>query len=138
VDGEQGDYSLLTNYRTTRGGSVFVASGPRPGGAVSLKNLLSYTTSDQLYTVQGRALLVRNSVTNIGANEASAGNELMLLILTYVNHPQSAGEAIVEIGTNGVGEGYAAADLYRIEGHPIVRNNIRMNIDPTNIELVRR
>jgi hypothetical protein len=139
VDGEQGDYSLLTNYRTTRGGSVFVASGPRPGGSLSFTNPLAYGEGR---VVQGRAFLVRNAVTNVGANEVSAGNELMLLIVTGVfSLAQLGGDfppSTVSIGTNGTGEGYSAADLYRIEGHPLVRNNIRMNIDPANIELVRK
>jgi hypothetical protein len=85
-------------------------------------------------------MLVRNSVTNVGSNEASAGSELMMLILTSVYDAPigSSAPTPIRIGTNGTGEGYAAADLYRIEGHPLVRNNTRMLIDSSAIPLTRK
>jgi acyl-CoA synthetase (NDP forming) len=90
--------------------------------------------------LEGRAFLVRNAVTNVGATEVSAGGELMLLVVTQVQqlrdtnpHPGS-----IAIGTNGTGEGYTAADLYRIDGHPLVSDNVRMIIDPSTIPLSKR
>lgn len=139
VDGEQTptNYSQLTNFRVYRGGSVFTANGSHPGGSVVLQNQPSIAQTDHVNVLQGRALLVRNTVTSVGANEVSAGDELMLLIITTAQRPapsvSSAGT--IRIGTNGDGEGYSAADLYRIDGHPIVRNNIRMMIDPATILL---
>jgi hypothetical protein len=140
VDGEANNFALDTNFRTHRGGSVFVASGPRPGGSVSLNNSVATATTDHVRTLQGRAMLVRNSVTNVGSNEASAGSELMMLILTSVYDAPigSSAPTPIRIGTNGTGEGYAAADLYRIEGHPLVRNNTRMLIDSSAIPLTRK
>ena len=140
VDGEQGNYSLLTNYRTHRGGSVFTANGSHPGGSVTLQNPVSKPETDHVNVVHGRAMLVRNTVTNVGVNEVSAGNELMLLILTSVARPTVSTDdpSTILCGTNGAGEGYAAADLYRISGHPLTRNNIRMQIDPSMIPLSRK
>jgi hypothetical protein len=140
VDGEQGNYSLLTNFRVTRGGSVFTASGANPGGTVALQNQASLAQTNHVNVLQGRAMLVRNTVTNVGATEVSAGDELMLLILTTVQRPviSTVDPSVVLIGTNGTGEGYSAADLYRIEGHPLVRNNVRVNLDPATIPLSKR
>jgi len=140
VDGEQGNYSLLTNFRVLRGGSVFTASGPHPGGSVSLQNAMSNVVSTNVNAIQGRAMLVRNTVTNVGSNEVSAGDELMLLVITNVTRPPSVANdpSTILIGTNGDGEGYSAADLYRIEGHPMVSNNVKMLIDPSTIQLARK
>jgi len=140
VDGEQGNYNLLTNFRVTRGGSVFTASGANPGGTVALQNQASLAQTNHVNVLQGRAMLVRNTVTNVGATEVSAGDELMLLILTTVQRPAvgTVDPSVVLIGTNGTGEGYSAADLYRIEGHPLVRNNVRVNLDPATIPLAKR
>jgi hypothetical protein len=84
-------------------------------------------------------MLVRNTVTNVGAVEVSAGDELMMLILTSVVRgvPGLPIPGDITIGTQGSGEGFSAADLYRIEGHPLTRNNVRMNIDP-NMALSKR
>ena len=140
VDGEQGNYNLLTNFRVTRGGSVFTASGSNPGGTVALQNQASLAQTNHVNVLQGRALLVRNMVTNVGATEVSAGDEMMLLILTTVQRPTVgvSSPSVLLIGTNGTGEGYSAADLYRIEGHPLVRNNVRVNLDPATIPLAKR
>ncbi len=135
VDGEQGNYSLLTNFRTFRGGSLFCASGGHPGGEiVAVHPNASNFAGGNLLT--GRAFLVRNSVTSVGATEVSAGDELMLIVATSViPMTNQAVPAVVLIGTNGSGEGYAAADIYRIEGHPLVRNNGRYFLDPSAIPL---
>lgn len=141
VDGEAGDFTLLTNYRVYRGGSVFTANGSHPGGTVSLQNPAAVAQTTHCNLIQGRAMLVRNFVTNVGASEVSAGDELMLLVLTTVQRPAVASvqsPGFVTIGTNGAGEGYSAADLYRIEGHPLMRNNVRQQVDPATIQLSRR
>lgn len=142
VDGEQSpnNYSLLTNFRVFRGGSVFTGNGSYPGGSVSMQNLVSVAESDHVNVLHGRAMLVRNTVTNVGLTEVSAGSELMLLVLTSIQKPtvSTVEPSTISIGTNGDGEGYAAADLYRIEGHPLVRDNVRMYIDPSTIDLARK
>ena len=140
VDGEQGNYSILVNFRTNRGGSAFTANGGHPGGEVSMTQPDVRAEASHTNVLEGRAFLVRNAVTNVGATEVSAGGELMLLVVTQVQqlrdtnpHPGS-----IAIGTNGTGEGYTAADLYRIDGHPLVSDNVRMIIDPSTIPLSKR
>lgn len=139
VDGEQGNYSLLTNFRTHRGGSAFSAMAPRPGGDIVsvMHKAGSHPSTPRVLT--GLAMLVRNAVTNVGGNEVSAGGEVMMLVVTSV-HQLSAGASSgsllsTSISTSGTGEGYAAADLYRLEGRPIVKDNVRLNIDPSTISL---
>jgi hypothetical protein len=139
VDGETGNYALLTNFRTHRGGSVFVGSGARPGGEVYATHEDIHGTGRGTRAVVGRAYLVRNAPTNVGANEASAGDELMLLVVTSATEVDSNGQvAQVLIGTNGSGEGSSAADLYRIEGHPLVSNHVRYEVNPASIALPNR
>ncbi len=139
VDGEQGNYSLLTNFRVNRGGSVFTGNGGHPGGEVTSKNQIANAPEGHTNIIHGRAYLVRNYPTSVGANEVSSGSELMLLVVTQVK-PIIGGvfSDTVFIGTNGSGEGYAAADLYRIEGHPMLRDNVRVFIDPSTIALAKR
>jgi hypothetical protein len=139
VDGEVGNYALLTNFRTHRGGSVFVGSGPRPGGEVYATHEDITGTGRGTRALVGRAYLVRNAPTNVGATEASAGDEVMLLVVTSATEVDSSGQvAQVLIGTNGSGEGASAADLYRIEGHPLVSNHVRYDVNPSSINLPNR
>ena len=139
VDGEQTNYSLLVNYRTHRGGSVFTANGERPGGALDLVQPSVTASASHTNVLQGRAMLVRNSVTNVGASEVSAGDELMLLVVTTVQQLKDTNShaGIVACGTAGLQEGNSAADACRIEGHPLIRNNVRMVIDSSTIILSR-
>lgn len=139
VDGEAGNYALLTNFRTHRGGSVFVGGGDRPGGEVYATYGNVQGTDRGTRLLVGRAFLVRNAVTAVGINEASAGDELMMLIVTTASELDSTGKtAEVLIGTNGTLEGYSAADLYRIEGHPLVANHVRYDVDPSSVVLTNR
>jgi len=137
VDGEQGNYSLLTNFRTYRGGSLYCASGSHPGGEMAVVHPTVSAPSGRTNVITARAFLVRNTVTLVGSTEVSAGDELMMVVVTTAilisdtnGHP-----GLVVIGTNGTGEGYSAADIYRIEGHPLVSNNSRFTIDPSTIPL---
>lgn len=139
VDGEAGNYSLLTNFRTNRGGSVFTAGGDHPGGELYATYGNVEGTGRGTRVLAGRAFLVRNAVTTVGANEASAGDELMMLVVTTASElTTSSSAAEVLIGTNGTREGYSAADLYRIEGHPLVANHVRYDVDPSTITLTNR
>lgn len=136
LDGENGNYSLLTNYRTSRGGSVFVASGPRPGGELSAQLSRQASLSNYNSTLVGVAYLVRNTVTSIGAAEASAGQELQMLIATTVIRNDGATKPLfVTIGSQGTGEGFSAADVFRLEGRPLTNDGVRHNIDSTTIPL---
>jgi hypothetical protein len=140
VDGESGNLSGLTNFRTTRGGSVFVGAGPFPGGelAGAFARLSPSATSNA--TLCGIAYLVRNTVTTIGASEVSAGSELMLLVVTTAirKHTSNTVPAYVFCGSQGSGEGFSAADLYRISGRPLVRDAVRSSLDPSTVVLGRK
>ncbi len=140
VDGEQGNYGLLTNFRVNRGGSGFTAFAPRPGG--ELARTFQTTGKDTAYSsvLVGMAYLVRNTVTSIGSTEVSAGGELMMLVTTTAEqlNPASGLQLKIFVGTNGTGEGYSAVDLYRISGHPMEVDNIRFNVDPSTINLAKK
>jgi len=138
VDGEQGNYALLTNYRTHRGGSVFTASGPRPGGEFTTTLQTAGAHTSQPGVLSGVAMLVRNTVTNVGATEVSAGSELMMLIVTDAKTTGAPATSLTVVNsTNGTAEGGSAADLYRIEGHPMVRDHVRATVDPSTITLTK-
>lgn len=137
VDGNHGNYSLLTNFRTHRGGSLYSARGAYTGGDFWCS--LGKATAIGSYTnvLLGKAMLVRNGVTHVGAYETSAGSELMLLVATTVVRMSVGGTTDLEvvIGTNGTGEGVSAADLYRLEGHPLELDRTRFEFDPSAIQL---
>lgn len=140
VDGEQGNYALLTNYRTNRGGSAFTLSGFRPGGELSTVFQTAGISASYGGVLSGVAYLVRNTVTTIGSNEVSPGSELMMLISTNAAHLDPTDNTVLRVllGTNGTGEGSGAVDIYRIPGHPMVVDNVRTEIDPSDITLSRR
>lgn len=139
LDGEQGNYGLTTNFRTNRGGSVYVAGGSRPGGELISILDAGGTHPATPGVLNGVAMLVRNAPTSIGSTEVSAGGELMLLVVTtgcWLN-AIARSNRLVACGSNGTGEGYAAADLYHLEGRPLVKDNVRITIDPASIALSR-
>ncbi len=141
VDGESNvtNYSLLVNYRTLRGGSAFTGSGPYPGGEVAAEYGEVKAPAGHTNVLTGRAYLVRNTVTTVGSGEASAGDELMMLVITNVVRAASGGTVNATLmSTNGTGEGYAAADLYRLAGHPLTCDNIRSEVDPATVTLTKR
>jgi hypothetical protein len=140
VDGEQGNYSLLVNFRTNRGGSAFTASGSHPGGEVVAAQGQIQAPAGHTNVITGRAFLVRNAPTSVGATEVSPGDELMMLVITNGvqlkdTNPKTS---YIAISTNGTAEGTAAADLYRIEGHPLLTNNVHYAVDPSTIILSPR
>lgn len=135
VDGQAGNYSGLTIYRTARGGSVYGISGGDVA-AVLPKSSDSDTSGGVL---SGVAMLVRNTPTNIGANEVSAGGELLLLVVTTANvMTEDGNENVVSCGAAGSGEGYSSADLYRLPGHPLSNDSARPTRDPNTVVLSRR
>jgi hypothetical protein len=137
VDGETGNMGLLTNYRTTRGGSAFVASGPFPGGELAGAFARLGVSAAHNATLCCIAYLVRNTVTAIGSSEVSAGSELMLLVVTTAVRriPGLVVPGFAFCGTQGSGEGFSAADLYRLSGRPLIHDGVRLNLDPSSIVL---
>ena len=144
VDGEQANYALLNNFRTFRGGSGFVANGSNAGGyfGPGFTGVVNQY-NDVTNVLSGAAYLVRNYPTNKGPTEISAGSELMMVVVTQFQPsfgpagPPLGKPLMVQLSTSGLGEGNAALDYYRIEGHPLVNDNTRVNIDPSTIPLAR-
>lgn len=114
------------------GGSAFVLSDPRPGGPV---DWTSGSLPDSAHPVLkggvlvGKALLVRNypEVAFAGNERTSYGDELQMVILTKAvfgsgDEPEAGLSLTGLISPTGFGEGYAAADRYRLEGYPLVIN----------------
>lgn len=136
VDGES-NFNSTVNFRTHRGGSTFSASGPHPGGEVYANYREVRAPLNHTNIMAGRAFLVRNAPTRVGATEVSPGSELMMLVVTTSYGITNSGtdSAMVLIGTNGTGEGLSASDLYRIEGHPMQVDNVHYDIDPNAITL---
>jgi len=139
VDGELGSYGVLTNFRTHRGGSMFVGSGDRPGGELFASYSDIQGSGRGSKALVGRAYLVRNAPTYINFTKVSAGDELMLAVVTSVVTLGTSPEgASILIGTNGSGEGESASELYRIEGRPLVANRSKYEVDPSAIVLPTR
>lgn len=137
VDGEPGNYGVLTNFRTNRGGSLFLATGSHPGGEVaqSFEAFTPPTTPRNF--LAGMALLVRNQVTSVGATEVSAGDELMMAIVTtgIRSIDPSTSFTFTAISTAGSAEGMSASDLYRVQGRPLLRDNEKTEVDPNEVDL---
>lgn len=137
VDGEPGNYGVLTNFRTNRGGSMFLASGSHPGGEIA-QNFETFTPpATPRNLLAGMALLVRNQVTSVGATEVSAGDQLMMVILTTgirsTNLSQTG--SFVAISTAGSAEGISASDLYHVQGRPLLRDNEKTEVNPDDFDL---
>ncbi len=117
-----------------------MASGPFPGGELAGAFAQMSPSTAWNSTLCGIAYLVRNTVTVIGSTEVSAGSELMLLIVTTAvrRHSSKTVPGFVFCGTQGSGEGFSAADLYRISGRPLTNDGVRINVDPSSIVLGRK
>jgi hypothetical protein len=140
VDGEQGNYGLDVNFRTNRGGSAFSATAPRPGGELAGLLPPTLTSATLSHVLVGTAYLVRNMVTSIGSTEVNAGGEMMMLVATSVVTLDAAitKDLKMFVGTNGTGEGYSAVDCYRLQGHPLVSDNVQFEVDPSSITLAKK
>lgn len=140
LDGNGDSYNVLLNYRTNRGGSAFTASG-LSGGDLGAVLPSSQTAATSGGILSGVAYLVRNMPTSVGANEVSAGGEIMMLVVTTARTQKSNAQGTqntVQMGSAGSGEGFSAADLYRISGHPLTNDSARSSIDPLEITLARK
>lgn len=114
-----------------------MASGPFPGGELAGAFARLGPSAASNATLCAIAYLVRNTVTSIGASEVSAGSELMLLVVTTVIRRSTTKTvpAFVFCGTQGSGEGFSAADLYRISGRPLINDGARGSLNPKDIVL---
>lgn len=127
------------------GGSVFVLSGDHPGGPADWVS--DSFPASSLPVLKGgvltcKALLVRNYGEEAFAtsNTTSQGDEIQMVLLTYGilgdgTAQQNGIQLDGVIGATGYGEGYAAADRYRIEGKPMFHGFSRTTPDPDGVVL---
>lgn len=123
------------------GGAVYVLSGDNPGGPVdwASDNLpASATPVLKGGVLAGKALLVRNFKETPANGTLVHGNELQMVILTHAKFGDgtstTAGVNIDgQISPTGYGEGYAAADRYRLEGKPLTSSHFRAPPDPNYV-----
>jgi hypothetical protein len=149
-----GDYIPYTSatplgtrkFRLYRGGgSAFVLSGNAPGGPIDWVTEVFPKTSQPALKggmLACRAMLVRNFYEEVsaGPRRVTDGDEIQMVILTYGKlgdgNTQNEGITLNNIiSPSGYGEGYAAADRYRIAGRPMFRGFSREVPDPTDVTL---
>lgn len=129
------------------GGAAFVLSGDNPGGPIDWVSE-SFPKSSQPVLKGGilacRAMLVRNfyeeALPADGPAKVSDGDEIQMVVLTHaqVGDGNSVQEGVTLngiISPSGYGEGYAAADRYRIMGRPMFRGYSREVPDPSAVTL---
>ena len=127
-------------YRLYRGGgATFVLSGVAPGGPVTwVGDSFSAAVQPVLKgaVLACKAILVRNYPEQAFGTVRSQGDEIQLLVLTQAVYgtPTTTEDGITLkglISPTGYGEGYAAADRYRLPGLPMDRGRSRTTRDPT-------
>ena len=129
------------------GGSAFVLSGENPGGPIDW--VADTFPAASLPVLKGgvlacRAMLVRNFYEEAtpagGPYKVSDGDEVQMVVLTYgiLGGPDDQEDGLLLrglIGPAGYGEGYAAADRYRIDGRPMFRGFTQEVPNPANVVL---
>jgi len=117
------------------GGSAWVLSGDNPGGpidwfSISLEKEMQPVLKGGVLVC--KALLVRNFPEEAftAPSTVSHGDEIQMVVLTYGllgNGAVSTSGLNLSgvISPTGYGEGYAAADRYRLEGKPMVAGQVR-------------
>jgi len=134
----------VKKFRLHRGGgAVFNLSGDQPGGPIDWVADSMPKSLDPMMkggALACKAILVRNFYEHAFSNahvgkKRSDGDEIQLLIVTYgvLSNGKTLQEGITlsgEISPTGFGEGYAAADRYRIDGRPMHKARRRDLPDP--------
>lgn len=138
-----GSLSGTRKFRIFRGGgSTYVLTEPNPGGPVDW--ISGHLPESYLPVLKGgvlacKALLVRNypEVAFSGSEQTSYGDEIQMVVLTRAilgkgGEDQNGVSLTGLISPTGYGEGYAAADRYRLEGKPLVASQGRSapDVDP--------
>lgn len=147
----QGYHSATSPAGTKRfrlyrgGGAAFVLSGKNPGGPIDWASD-SFPASVKPVLKGGllacKALLVRNYREDAFAteNRVSEGDEIQMVIMTHAIYGNGR-EQIEGINVDGVisptgyGEGYAAADRFRLEAKPTFHGYSRKPRNPDNVTL---
>jgi hypothetical protein len=127
------------------GGSLFMLSGENPGGPVDwVSESFPFSLQPVLKggVLTAKALLVRNfpeeGLSN--PNKFSDGDEIQMIIITFgiLGNGDTVAQGVTLAGSispTGYGEGYAASDRYRINGHPMFRGHSRQHRDPDAVVL---
>lgn len=138
------DVTGTKKFRLYRGGgSVYTLSPNVAGGPVDFSAGGFPEGSQPVlkgFVLAGRAYLVRNSPEEAfaGSVPRSWGDELQMVIVTsgIPGHGPMVEQGYAlsgQISPTGYGEGFVAADRYRLEGLPLMTEHNRAAIDP-NIE----
>ena len=129
------------------GGSVFVLNGDAPGGPLDWTSE-SFPSSFRPVLKGGvlacRAMLVRNFYEEAnpagGPYKVSDGDEIQMVIVTQglfgcENVQQNGLNLNGVCSPSGYGEGYSAADRYRIDGKPMLRGFTQSHPNPAAVQL---
>lgn len=136
----------VKRFRLYRGGgSLFMASGDNPGGPLDwVSESLPFSSQPVLKggILTAKVMLVRNFYEEALATPitVSHGDEIQMVVMTYgiLGDGSTTENGITlsgSISPTGYGEGYAAADRYRINGRPMFRGRSRFRTDLTTIDL---
>jgi len=128
------------------GGSAFVLHGENPGGPIDWVSDSLPASSDPVLkggVLVCRAFLVRNFYEEAFSGspyKVSDGDEIQMVLMTYgiLGDGQTVEQGINLdgiISPAGYGEGFAAADRYRINGRPMFRGYSRRTPDPASVTL---
>lgn len=130
------------------GGSAFTLSGDNPGAPI---DWVSETFPEAFHPVlKGgiltcRAMLVRNYREDVipsgSTYKVSDGDEIQMVVITHgtLGDGNTRDEGLTlrgDISPTGYGEGWAAADRYRLEGKPLYKGFSRMVPNPADVDLV--
>lgn len=143
ADGSDSEDTAGHRFRRFRGASAYVLSGNAPGGPLEWS--LDLTAPGGIM-VKGailacKALLVRNfKETAFGASPCipSYGDEIQMVILSHAHFGQGQELNPAIAGTlspTGYGEGFAAADRYRLPGRPMFKGQTNLAPDATDVVL---
>ena len=136
----------VRRFRLYRGGgSAFVLSGMNPGGPVDwVSDSFAATLKPVLKggALVCRAMLVRDFFEEAfpANNVRTEGDEIQMVVVTYgiLGTPETTREGVTlkgVISPTGYGEGYAAADRYRLNGKPMFQGQSREVRDPAGVTL---
>jgi hypothetical protein len=125
------------------GGSLYVLDPGKEGGPLDFSAGGFPEGAEPVlkgFALAGRAFLVRNFPEEAfaGSDERSHGDEVQMVIVTAGIPGQGTGvhqgyDLRGQISPTGYGEGFLAADRYRLEGLPLMTEHNRAEVDP-NIE----
>lgn len=126
-------------YRIYRGGGAgFVLSGIAPGGPVTwVADSFGAAAQPVLKgaVLACKAILVRNYHEDSALTTRTEGDEIQMVVFTQAVYgkPTTTRNGVTLTGVNsptGYGEGYSAADRYRLPGLPMDRGRTRTTLDP--------